>query len=138
MIDLTAVETLITDAKTFVLVDGITSVKTAVDKGINTQNAAFVLPLLTPSRKIASGSIVEYERPEKFAVVVALRTGGKGSSNKVFSDLVNSVENALVGKTLFGMECAIELGNGGLIPTKLIDHVFWQIEFSIKTFKRVS
>jgi len=138
MIDLTVIETLITNAKVAILVEGVTSVKPAIEKGINAQTAAFVLPLLTPSKKIAGGSLIEYERPEKFAVVVALRTGGNGSSNKVFSDLVNGVEDALTGVFLPGMEYAIELGNGGLIPTKLTDQVFWQIEFSLKTFKRVS
>lgn len=138
MIDLTVIETLITNAKVAVLVEGVTSVKPAIEKGINAQTAAFVLPLLTPSKKIAGGSLVQYERPEKFAVVVALRTGGKGSSNKVFSDLVNGVEDALTGVFLPDMDYAIELGNGGLIPTKLTDQVFWQIEFSLKTFKRAS
>lgn len=135
MIDLTPVEMLITSAKVATLVEGATSVKPAIEKGINTQNAVFVLPLLTPSKKVSGGTIREYERLEKFAAVIALRTGGKGG-NKEFSDLVNGVENALVGEVLPGTECAIELGNGGLIPTKLVDHVFWQIEFSIRTFKR--
>jgi hypothetical protein len=138
MIDLTPVEALLTDTKTFALVDGVTSVKPAVEKGINTQNAVFVLPLLTPAKKTAGGSFSEYERIERFAAVACLRTGGRGSSNQVFSDLVNTIENTLMGKKLPGHEFAIELGNGGLIPTKLTDHVFWQIEFSLKTFKRAS
>lgn len=136
MIDLTHAETLITNAKLVPLVEGATSIKPALDKGIATQSAVFVLPLLTPAKKVSGGTIREYERLEKFAAVVALKTGGKGGSNKQFSDLVNGVEDALVGNILPGTQCAIELGNGGQIPTKLVDHVFWQTEFSIRTFKR--
>jgi len=132
MIDLTAIETLLNHSKTFRKVHGVLDVRQAIEKGINNQSEAFVMPLNTRSDKSSSGTFTEYKNTHRFAVVVGMRQQKQGAgSNKDFAALVHKAIQALAGKSVSGIEGLIELGSGALLPIRNNSCVFWQQEFSI-------
>lgn len=132
MIDLTPIETLLKATKTFKSVEGALDVRQAIDAGVSTSNAVYVMPLRTRSKKLSGGTFVEYENTHGFALVVGIRKHNNGGSNADFAKLVSQAINALLGKTLPGSLYSIEIGNGGLLPLKNNKSAFWQQEFSIK------
>lgn len=132
MIDLTPIETLLKATKTFKSVEGALDVRQAIDTGVSTSNAVYVMPLQTRTKKLSGGTFVEYENTHGFALVVGIRKHKNSGSNAEFAELVSQAVDTLLGKTLPGSPYPIEVGHGGLLPLKNNKSAFWQQEFSIK------
>lgn len=144
MIDLTPVEALLNAIKTdgkpvFTKVEGVLSVKSAVDNGINEQTKCFVMPLNSRNQKVSGGSFIQYQGQAAFAVVIGMRSSGHrhGGDNRQLAELIHLVTQALLGQTIEGALHPIELGNGGLLPVNNNSCVFWQQEFTLIHYTEV-
>lgn len=133
MIDLTPVETLLRNTESFEYVEGVLSVRNAINNGISGQNAAFVMPMGDVPTPTSRGNFYEDQVRFKFAVVIGLSTGGgsDGGDNAQLAELIATCIDTTIAQLVDGASNPIELGPGGLLPINNSGCVFWQQEFSV-------